>query len=581
MSDFYHIRLGTTYTAVFEFFKKVKNVPSYCEVAIHNDYPPMGQGIWKISPELKKLLSKVDHFNIQGDKSLSELLWIVYHLAKNNAVLAFANLNHEKQDLITQGYYKDKLQKLSFNNYQILPKVILDDENKIDGVSFCIPTGGDSPQLRKCVERILSFKTPKEIILSGSVSDDFPYKDQVKIVGEDIPYPPIRISEKKNVAIESAKYSLACVLHDRVLLPKNFDEIFENLAPVPVMAIGGLFNLTGDWNLVGRYSDFNVAVKKESSNHSVQYLRNSSPSSVFTKETGFFYARHHEWFYTNDDAQSDNCTYVTGSFFLVSKSAFENEKLNKEFFWDQFEDVEWGVRCYYAFIPHVFNTDFFQLTQLVRAVVLPPPTRLLSADKITNKIMKKDVLMPPERISYSSSLKDRKTTQSIYPELQNFISRFITFFDKNRNNLSKKQLFLAEKHLLDNERDKFVDLLDDMLIKAAPVEYDESFIKDVERLIAQSFEIVDLNDQKIHCKHFNETFNFGNRVIKNWSFLKWKEFFIRNLIIKDPAQICSSSKKTIRTNYSNSVVNCDYLNEVFSLKYNPEQWFEIFKNLED
>jgi hypothetical protein len=583
MSDLYHIRLGTTYTAVFEFFKKVKNVSSYCEVSIHNDYPPMGQGIWKISPELKKLLSKVDYFNIQGDESLSELLWIVYHLAKNNSVLAFANLNHEKQSFIAEGYYKNKLQKLSFNNYQILPKIMSDDENQQNGVSFCIPTGGDSPQLRKCVERILSFKTPKEIILSGSVSDDFPYKDQVKIVGEDIPYPPIRISEKKNVAIEAAKYSLACVLHDRVLLPKNIDELFIDLAPVPVMAIAGLFDLTGDWSLVGRYSDFGTSVKKELS-PKVQFLSHNKPSYSFSKELWHVYCRTHNLSFGDEVIKKFGHTYVTGSFFIISKQSFMNEKLDTDIVWNNFEDVEWGVRCSRKLIPHIFNTDYMHLTQSIRAIIILPPKIDSNQKSLFANItdLNSGVQITKEHILAHKSFRSKcefayKTT--FESDLQYFTEKCITFFKKY--NAPAHQVYEAEKLLLNHNRQGFIENFKRLIIKVCPVNYNEDFVIDLEKLIGEPLEILELKDTMIQSKYFTEFFSFSTRLLNNVTLLRWFRLFTDNLILRKVDEKNTVEVEKRREMYVNSVIQCNYLNDSFNVRYDPEKWLEIFQNLED
>ena len=87
---------------------------------------------------------------------------------------------------------------------------------------------------------------------------DFKYFDKVRIVGTDIPAPPVHITRKKNVLAQEARYENLCIIHDRVLLPSNFWSA--------MVAFGDHYPFTGlqsfyfvdKHNLIPRkYSDFN------------------------------------------------------------------------------------------------------------------------------------------------------------------------------------------------------------------------------------------------------------------------------------------------------------------------------------
>jgi glycosyltransferase involved in cell wall biosynthesis len=527
--------------------------------------------IWEIGESELQTLQSCTYFELNATRrSLAEVLWLAYHVAPHGAKIT------NKDGFVDSyfdptGYYYGKLKRVNRTTVIVTSAYKLED---FEGISFCIPTGGDTPELRKCVERILELPIQKEIVLCGKIASTFPYLDKVRVVGEDIPFPPVWITRKKNVAVEEARYSLVAVLHDRVLLPSNFADMLSSPIPVPVMGIGGLFSLSNNFNFIGRYSDFNV-LNDNSGQPKFSYLSELTPgvAGEFSLDSSLMMARGAAFFYYTNEEHQSHKKYATGSFYLTSKYVHSKHPLNENLFWEDFEDVEWGLRCERQGIPHVFNSDYYQMTLAVRAMILPPHYYLSNDGNPY-------VLPPPwmEELRDGKNLPDAVQLMSVERLSSNFI-RFI-----NQRNLDDGIVLLFEKAHADSDYETLVELVVDAIRQATQgvKAYDEILIKSVESLMSATLERTNLGDMRCHAEYFNNGFDLWDRISTNYGFVRWLAY------LKTPGMLSFSANQVTKEDHEVSdadifdscVKNLGYLNKIFGHNESPRYWFDVIKNLD-
>lgn len=572
--DFKSIKIRVGPTQAIVFILDEASLEAYVSVQYFTNEDDLS--IWKISAFDRRRLNNIHIFQVKSESEsesksdLSLILWIIVHLAKLGSLIIPASISDLNRSIVSNGYLSRYL--TDRDGFGFVISASPDISSQPVSVSFCIPAGGDSVELRRCVRRILSFDIEKEIIICGNIPDSFPYINQVKIVGRNIPYPPLRLCVKKNVAIDSASFPYICVLHDRVLLPRDFPSLFQDLIPVPVMAIGGLYALGLNYESVGRYSDFNIA-KCKMKFPNVEYLSPNSSSSTkaFSRNSRFLFARSHEFSYCCDDVLDEGYAYATGSFFLTHREVYDYARLDPGFYWEDYEDVQWAIRTIDKMIPHVFNTDYFHMTQSVRPTILPPIPVL--AKTVDNKIIREFFdIVDISKEEYSKSQNFSRWIDLFFDRLNLFLSNYpdsvYSIEDFKKSMAGGTALFL-------NNFNKFLGLI-------APEAYSEEFVRRLEKLLGITFEVADLEDQKIHSSHFSENFSFSSRLINNWSYRQWSKYFELELInfnLNDFFEDdCKGDFSSIFTRLSNIKRQLNSLNFIFSKKYTSVDWFLIFEN---
>lgn len=242
--------------------------------------------------------------------------------------------------------------------WQKLRPLLIEQDAGLDAWTFGIPTGpGDAEGLNAIIERILELDIPqKEILLCGRPGDNFRYWDQVRIVGEDIPYPPVRICAKKNRLAQEAKYPNLCIMHDRVYLPKDFGKAVRRFGDF--FGVSGFQSLYfGDrWNCsFVRYSDYGKCdpLQSECMNTKGEYGRIKHENrDVVVSSLNFFCANSMRISLQN---------YLTGTLYLSKKSLWEHFQQDEKLYWEDYEDVEYGQRLWQLGIPSVINP--YDITQ--------------------------------------------------------------------------------------------------------------------------------------------------------------------------------------------------------------------------
>lgn len=297
--------------------------------------------------------------------------------------------------------------------WQKLRPLLIEQDAGLDAWTFGIPTGpGDAEGLNAIIERILELDIPqKEILLCGRPGDNFRYWDQVRIVGEDIPYPPVRICAKKNRLAQEAKYPNLCIMHDRVYLPKDFGKAVRRFGDF--FGVSGFQSLYfGDrWNCsFTRYSDYDKC----------NILDFSCMSS-----SGEYRRIKHEWrdvvcsslesYYANALRVSEQ-NYFTGSLYLVKKSLWEKYQQDENLYWEDYEDVEYGQRLWKLGIPSIVNP--YSLTQSLygRSTIMSGGS--VYYEKAEGKHQRK---------SYYMTLLHGKGKPSMKVTLQSYRKKYINF----------------------------------------------------------------------------------------------------------------------------------------------------------
>lgn len=295
-----------------------------------------------------------------------QLLWDVTHqLCKGNTLYMQASENVAQ--MLSLSYYREAFSEIvhtspdirAFTKIAALPA---EADRGLEAWSFCIPTGnGDPAVLNDCVARILALNVPQfEIILCGRPREDFLYWEHVRIVGEDIPAPPLHITRKKNILAEAAVYPNLCILHDRVLLPHNFNEAIYRFGDHYPFTGFQSFWFADTWQAVPRrYSDTGVVL--------IDPPLDLSTGRIDRKELPLFKympiaLRHPE----RADFSRD---YLTGSLYLCKKSVWLHTPQNETFFWQEYEDLEQAFSAAHAGIPSRINPYSVTVTTHHRSIM--------------------------------------------------------------------------------------------------------------------------------------------------------------------------------------------------------------------
>lgn len=231
--------------------------------------------------------------------------------------------------------------------------------------SFCIPVGPeDASLLNATVKRILDLNIPeKEILLCGRPADNFAYFDKVRIVGEDITAPPVKICEKKNRLADEAKYPNLCIIHDRVFLPSNFYAAVLRFGDAyPLTTFQCLF-FDDKVNLIPRrYSDFGISYRAKF-NISKGLMRDNAVSEPSSFAPIMLPQFESSGFFAGNALRYDMGAYPTGSMYICKRSVWQAYPQNENLHWIEFEDIEQAYRAVENGVPSRVNP--YAITQSV------------------------------------------------------------------------------------------------------------------------------------------------------------------------------------------------------------------------
>ncbi len=309
---------------------------------------------------------------LETDSPLAPLiLWDLVHVLPVNSKIILLD-NCDKPGYLQRNYFAGSLRVIAENGRQrILEKVaplLVEKAAGLDRWSFGIPVGPeDATGLNAVVKRILELDIPeKEIILCGRPGANFKYWQQVRIVGEDIPVPPVRICAKKNALAVAARFENICILHDRVFLPLDFYKGVQRFGDFfPFVALQSIFFADKHNFLPYRYSDYGQSLGRYST---VQgFNRSGKLSSIFPDNMAEL--EKNSYIYANPLRYTE-MNYATGSLFICKKELWLSMPQDENLFWSEFEDIEHCLRAAASGIsarinPYLFTQSLFSRPLLV------------------------------------------------------------------------------------------------------------------------------------------------------------------------------------------------------------------------
>lgn len=329
---------------------------------------------------------------IEADTPMAPLIvWDIAHALPVGGRLLFTG-NMTQEHILDLDYYRLAFHRTDYAGTTEYLKIAgLDAEkSSLDEWTFGIPVGpDDATLLNACVKRILEFDIPKkEIILCGRPGQNFQYWDQVRIVGEDIPAPPVQISRKKNRIAQEARYENLCIIHDRVFLPANFmDAVLQFGNAYPLTTFQSIY-FDDKWNLVPRrYSDFGVAKKLDAHNN-LGLMRDDADTPGKFAPTVFPLVERGEFLFANPHRYSKH-VFPTGSLYLCKRSVWLRCPQNDALAWAEFEDVEHAARATAMGIPSRINPHGFSQSMISR-----PLLSVLGAFHIETRSGQNDMYRP-------------------------------------------------------------------------------------------------------------------------------------------------------------------------------------------
>lgn len=298
-------------------------------------------------------IEKVFLHQIQSESPFyAQILWDVSHNLNLNGIL-YVEESMSKDILLDNHYYRDSFQFIEKIDNKILKFIkikalAIENDKGLDEWSFGIPTGNDDPTfLNRCIERILCLDIPKkEIILCGQPHEDFKYSDNVTIIEDPSEQGKIHITKKKNLLAKNAKYKNICIFHDRILLPLDFYKSVKKFGDnYPITGFQSFYFIDKNNFIPRRYSDYNTISQDLTQELSIDNITVKDTSLI----SKMFYCYQHP-------ARSDfGHDYLTGSLYLTKKSLWNLYPQNEKLYWNDYEDVEFGVRCSTYGIPTRIN----------------------------------------------------------------------------------------------------------------------------------------------------------------------------------------------------------------------------------
>lgn len=306
-------------------------------------------------------------YGVQSDSPLAPLLiWDAAHQLTVGRAISFQG-DFVGSTYLEREYFRESfvVEKKDVNGTVLRKTALLPAEKDagLDRWSFGIPVGpDDATLLNATVKRILELDVPtKEILLCGRPGANFKYWDKVRIVGEDIAAPPVKICAKKNRLAQEARYENLCIIHDRVFLPRSFYKAVQKFGDhYPLVAFQSMF-FDDLYNFVPRrYSDFGTA-PKVAAQATLGLMRDNDAQNANPYAPAVFPITEGAGFYAASALRHSEAHYPTGSLYLCKRSTWLLCPQDENLFWTEFEDLEHAARAASKGIPSQINA--FAITQ--------------------------------------------------------------------------------------------------------------------------------------------------------------------------------------------------------------------------
>lgn len=306
-------------------------------------------------------------YNIKSTSPFfAQIFWDVAHsLEVGSKIYVFEDVI--EKCIFEEDYYKQTMQLVHDDGqlkiYQKNEELLCESEKGLDSWTFGIPVGPEEPTfLNYTVGRLLELGIEDmEIILCGQPHKDFKYFDDVKIVGLDIPAPPVHITRKKNVIAKNATKNNLCIFHDRVLLPKNFLSAMKKYGDIyPLSTLQSVY-FSDRYNLIPRkYSDFGTTVTNVNKYISIDDFSKKDLRTL-TWDFQFYCQNPRRAIFGHD--------YPTGSLYICKTALWNTYPQNEKLFWEEYEDIEFAFRLAKKGVPCKVNPFTFTQSMNSRSVI--------------------------------------------------------------------------------------------------------------------------------------------------------------------------------------------------------------------
>ena len=318
----------------------------------------------KLTAVERFLWAKGEHlvfFGLETDSPLAPLiLWDAAHAAVVGSTL-FLMGDRQNRSFLERPYFSEAfdLVENEVGRKVFIKRAMLPAERDagLEEWTFGIPVGPeDATLLNATVKRILELDVPqKEILLCGRPGANFKYFDQVRIVGEDITAPPVRICAKKNRLAQEASHPNLCIIHDRVFLPSHFYEAVKRFGDsYPLTTMQSLF-FDDKYNLIPRrYSDFGVSYRAKAS-LTKGLMRDNDASAPSAFAPTVLPQLEMSGFFSGNAQRYDFGNYPTGSMYICKRSVWNAYPQNENLHWIEFEDIEQSYRAVEGGVPSRVN----------------------------------------------------------------------------------------------------------------------------------------------------------------------------------------------------------------------------------
>lgn len=305
--------------------------------------------------------------NIQCDSPFySQILWDIAHQLDENCFL-YIEEDLEVESFLQKEYYQDSFKLIEviddkIHKYKKIAPLLIEKNKGIDSWSFCIPVGSNDPIfLNRCVERILDMDIPhKEIILCGNPHADFKYFQYVEVIDDGCDGETNHLTKKKNLLVENANFDNVCILHDRVFLPLNFFSAVTKFGDnYPLTSFQSFYFQDRHNFLPRKYSDFNTIAQDLTQEIDINNVEKKDTKLI----SKLFYCYQHP-------ARSNfGHDYLTGSLYLTKKSLWLKYPQNEKLYWNDYEDIEHGIRLSHYGIPSRINPHAITQSMNSRSVI--------------------------------------------------------------------------------------------------------------------------------------------------------------------------------------------------------------------
>lgn len=306
-------------------------------------------------------------YGLETDTPLAPLiLWDVAHAAQIGSNILLLGDN-QQTSFLERNYFSAGLELVESGSgkrvFRKVRKLSAELDSGLDAWSFGIPVGPeDATLLNVTVKRILDLDIPKkEILLCGRPGANFKYFNHVRIVGEDITAPPVKICAKKNRLAKESSHPNLCIIHDRVFLPRDFYKAINKFGDCyPLTTFQSIF-FDDKFNLIPRrYSDFGVSYKAKSLPFK-GLMRDNEVERPSIFSPGILAVTERAGFYSGNALRFTMGNYPTGSMYLCKRSIWNAFPQNENLNWIEFEDLEHAYRACDGGVPSRVNP--YALTQ--------------------------------------------------------------------------------------------------------------------------------------------------------------------------------------------------------------------------